>query len=95
MPKFAHIEPGFALDPHESDSAEAYLKRFTADSTKEWLVVEVPNGTEHGAKDSGGGTFTNPAPVPAPVPAPESPSTTKQQILDQIAALNLLADKLA
>ena len=79
MSKFAHTEIGFALDPYESDSAEAYLKRFTTDATKDWLVVEVPNNTEHGAKDNGDGTFTNPAAVPAAPATPAVLSSTAFQ----------------
>ena len=84
MSKFAHIETGFALDPHESDSAEAYLKRFTEDATKDWLVVEVPKGTEHGAKDNGDGTFTNPT-QPA-LPRPQKRTVTLEEVINLIPA---------
>lgn len=77
--------------PNEND--EAYAARLEKSVAAKWKIVEVPEGTEHGAKDNGDGTFTNPQP-PVVVPVPPPPATTKQQILDQIAVLKSLADQL-
>ncbi len=91
MTTFAHIEDGKALDPHVNVSATEYLRRYAIDTTAAWNVVEVPDGTLHGAIDNGDGTFTNPAP-PIPIEISVVPSQidvlTKQvqQLTTAIAA---------
>jgi len=107
MTTFAHTETGQALDPLTClDIAEYQKWSAMVPDSNAWVIVEVPDGTQHGAKpDNGGnyynadgsianadGTLTGP---PKPL-APESvPATTKQQFLDQIKVLNALASKLS
>lgn len=67
MTTFARIVDGYALDCHVAASAAELAARFHP----EWLArnpfIVVPDGTLHGAKDNGNGTFSNP---PAPVSFP-------------------------
>lgn len=58
---FAHIETGFAIDVIEASSQQSYEKLFAGDLVQKWTVVSVPNGTPHGAKSNGDGTYTNPS----------------------------------
>lgn len=103
MPNFAHIETEQAQDLQPGDTTAAYLKRFPGVDTSKWDVAQLFDGVQPGAKLSAGtwynpdgsivakdGTFT-PGPV-KPTPAPQV--TTKQQILDQIAVLQGLANQL-
>ncbi len=76
MAKFAHIETGFALDVQENANADDYIQRYRGLDISGWTVVEVPLGTEHGAKVEGGGNYENPAPAPAITPPPISLSKT-------------------
>ena len=84
MTLFAHIETGQALEPWPNDSSDDYLARFPATDTSAWEVVEVPDGTKHGAHVNGDGTYTNP-PTPAP-PAPAPLAITKDQFSALYAA---------
>ena len=66
MTTFARIVNGVALDVHVCDTLNDLIKRFHP----QWFANHgpfsiVPDGTLHGAKDNGDGTFTNIA-VPAP-----------------------------
>ncbi len=92
MTTFAHTETGQALDPRIEKSKQDYYDKSSELVRDDWIIIQVPDGTQHGAKDNGDGTFSNPAPPPKPQPAPV---TTKQQILDQITILKGLADQLA
>lgn len=78
MSLFAHTETGFALDPQENASADEYRTRFAEGVSQGWTVTEVPSGTQHGAKDNGNGTFTNPV-VSTPTPQPRILSKTQFQ----------------
>lgn len=92
MPTFAHTETSCALDPQINDDAAGYAKRF-GDTSSKWTIEQVPDGTQHGAKSDGHGGWVNPVVVmPAPVPLP--PATTKQQLLDWLAAGQALANQL-
>ncbi len=66
MTLFAHVETGKALDVQPNTSAAEYRARYTVEVTAGWDVVQVPNGTEHGAVDNHDGTFTNPSSTPVP-----------------------------
>ncbi|CAB4188086.1 hypothetical protein UFOVP1169_56 [uncultured Caudovirales phage] len=63
--KFAHIETGAALDPQFDTDAGKYAARFAPGIMAQWVISQVPDDTQHGAKDNGDGTFTNPGPPPA------------------------------
>lgn len=60
MSTFARLVDGFALDCQEASSMQELSTRFHPD----WFVknpfISVPDGTRHGARDNGNGTFTNP-----------------------------------
>ena len=67
-----------------------------------WLAVQFPgkSGWDNVADDATNGVYppqntAAPKPEPTPEPVPDEPPTQKQQILDQIAVLKQLADKLA
>lgn len=66
MTTYARISGGFALDCQVATSLDDLKSRFHP----EWLAahpfVVVPDGTIHGAKDNGNGTFTNPPPPTPP-----------------------------
>ncbi len=66
MTTFARIVQGFAIDCRVHASATELAACFHPD----WLAanpfVVVPDGTIHGAKDNGNGTFSNPI-IPPPV----------------------------
>jgi len=63
MTTYARIVSGYALDCQVAATATELSARFHPD----WLTANpftvVPDGTIHGAKDNGDGTFTNPTPV--------------------------------
>ena len=67
MTTFARLVNGFALDCRVHASATEMAACFHPD----WLAanpfVVVPDGTMHGAKDNGNGTFSNPIVAPPPV----------------------------
>lgn len=67
MTTFARIVNGFAVDCQVASSALVLAERFHPN----WLAanpfVVVPDGTIHGAKDNGNGTFTNPNITPAQI----------------------------
>lgn len=67
MTTFAHIENGYVIDPYDHATIAEYKSRFGA-LADQWVIVSVPSGTVHGAKDNGDGTFTNPPPPPLPGP---------------------------
>jgi hypothetical protein len=54
--KYARIIGGYAIDVHEASSIAELEKRLGVTG-----FVQVPSTTQHGAKDNGDGTFTNPA----------------------------------
>lgn len=66
MTTFARIVGGVAIDCRVHATATELAACFHA----EWLAanpfIVVPDGTVHGARDNGNGTFSNPA-IPAPV----------------------------
>lgn|GEM_PF-1830406 len=61
MTTFARIESGIAFDPVVAASAEA-AKAIFGPIADAWVFTLVPDGTKHGARDNGDGTFTNPIP---------------------------------
>lgn len=69
MSTFARVTGGFALDCRVNASAAELAACFHPDWLAKNPFVVVPDGTIHGAKDNGNGTFTNPSPsVPTPQP---------------------------
>lgn len=90
MSLFAHVETGAALDPQENKTADEYLKRYAGELTKQWVVKQVPDGTVHGAKDNGDGTYTNPQPAPTPEPEPLPDTVTVKLTQEQVAALKIV-----
>ena len=66
MTTFAHTETGKALDPHQNDIEAKYRARFNPALIANWSIVQVPDGTLHGATDNGDGTYTNPVKPPPP-----------------------------
>ena len=64
MTTYARLVNGFALDCQVAASAAELAARFHP----AWLAANpftvVPDGTIHGARDNGNGTFTNPPPTP-------------------------------
>lgn len=71
MPLFAHTETGFCVDVLENETSADYLRRFAEDHTKDWVVIEVPDGTVSGANAT---TFENPASAVVPAAAPLNPN---------------------
>lgn len=73
MTTFARLVNGYALDCRVHASATEMTACFHPD----WLAANpftvVPDGTIHGAKDNGNGTFTNPPAPPIDVPKPNNP----------------------
>lgn len=67
---FARIVGGYALDCRVHASATELAACFHPEFLAENPFAVVPDGTRHGAKDNGNGTFTN-LPLPAPVTVPE------------------------
>ena len=99
MTTWAEIQTGMAMNVVTADPTTC----FAAD----WLAKNppfsvVPDGTQPNAKTDGSGGWNNPdgshvdkIGVFTPGPAPQKPvTTTKQQILDQITALQNLAAQL-
>lgn len=71
MTTFAHIAPNSneVLDPRPYDTEETYKASFGGVAESLWadhVFKEVPDGTLHGARDNGDGTYTAPF-VPARV----------------------------
>ena len=66
MTTYARIVNGVALDCRVQASASELVACFHPDWLTAHPFVVVPDGTLHGAKDNGNGTFTNPPP-PAPI----------------------------
>lgn len=64
MPTFAHIENGFVIDPLAAADTATY-KKILGDHG--WNIIQVPDGTVHGAADAGGGTYTPPSDPKPPV----------------------------
>lgn len=64
MTTYARIQSGFAVDVQIAATATELAARFHP----EWFAANpftvVPDGTLHGARDNGNGTFTNPLPPP-------------------------------
>ncbi len=92
MPLFAHTETGHALDVWPNDTEAEYLARFPAASG--WSVVQVPDGTVHGACGDGDGTFTNPSSpsVPTNSPVIEVTAFKKRFTLSERASIMGSAD---
>lgn len=69
---FAHVETGQALDPAVNDLMGQYLARFAPAITKNWTVVQVPDGTQHNATatQNQDGTWSTVNPPPPPPKAP-------------------------
>lgn len=63
MTTFARIVGGFAIDCRVQASATELAACFHPDWLAKNPFVQVPDGTLHGAKDNGNGTFTNHVPV--------------------------------
>lgn len=82
MTTYARIVAGFALDCQTAASVAELAARFHP----EWLANNpfsvVPDGTIHGAKDNGNGTFTNP-PLPQP-PQPSPMHLSRQELRDYL-----------
>jgi hypothetical protein len=83
MALFAHIEAGFALDPQFNQTADEYKGRFGDAVTAGWAVVVVPDGTQHGAKDNGDGTYAN---------SPATPVVLSPRTLTRFEFLTLCQD---
>jgi hypothetical protein len=83
----AHVEQTQALDPIPCISVDEYAKRFNSELTDKWLIVEVPDGTEHNASPGPKGTWINPAVPPAPTPAPAVSSDITLEQIEQIRAI--------
>lgn len=73
MTTFAHIETGFALDPQENGDQAGYEARFNAETIAKWQIVQVTDGTTHGASSDGQGGWVNPIPPAPPKPEPNNP----------------------
>lgn len=86
MTLFAHIETGQALDPWNNDTQGEYLDRFSGVNTDGWVIAEVPDGTCHGAKSNGDGTYTNQI---APTPPVSFRALDKSQFEALYSANNL------
>ena len=67
MPKYAHIENKYVIDPYDAPTIEDYKYRF-GDLANSWDIIIVPEGTEPSAIDNGDGTYTNPPSPQAPDP---------------------------
>lgn len=63
MTTFAHTETGQALDPATANDSAEYAARFNAEAMIGWEIAQVPDGTRHGARSNGDGTYTSPATV--------------------------------
>lgn len=61
MNTYARVIDGIVLDPVLAISTAEALNFFPY-APDDWVFQEVPEGTMHGAKDNGDGTFTNPEP---------------------------------
>lgn len=88
MATFAHLAPGSTevLDPRVSESVETYKESWGVVAETTWAehtFKQVADGTVHGAKDNGDGTYTNPT-VPEPTPTPKP--LTKAQFEALLAA---------
>lgn len=85
MTTFARIVDGYAIDCRVHTSATELAACFHPS----WLAVNpfvvVPDGTAHGAKDNGDGTFTNPA-IQNP---PASPATLSASAFQDLCVNNL------
>ncbi len=68
MTTFARLADGYALDCQHADTATQLAARFHPDWLAAHPFIQVPDGTLHGARDNGNGTFTNPIVVPPPLP---------------------------
>lgn len=69
MTTYARLVDGFAVDCQVAANTAELSARFHPDWYAAHPFSVVPDGTLHGAKDNGNGTFTNP-----PSPAPSGPS---------------------
>lgn len=86
---YAKIIDGVANNPVPAETREEVAKYFNA----EWLSrqggveawKEVPNGTQHGAKDNGDGTFTNP-PGPKTIPITMTDKQFRQHVQKKLGA---------
>lgn len=81
MATFAHFAPSATevLDPRVADTVEDYKASWGALAETTWsrhTFKQVTDGTVHGAKDNGDGTFTNPT---VPTPSPVLKALTKAQ----------------
>lgn len=89
MTTYARIVGGHATDIQIVASAAELAARFHP----AWLAanpfVVVPDGTSHGARDNGNGTFTNPAPPSPSTPAPRTAALI--EVIDAIPAAQWLA----
>lgn len=66
MTTFARIVNGFAIDCRVHASATELAACFHPVWLAQNPFVVVPDGTVHGARDNGNGTFTNPIVIPPP-----------------------------
>jgi hypothetical protein len=65
MTTFAHLAPTSSevLDPRPYEDVDSYKGSFGGVAETLWqdhTFKEVPDGTKHGAKDNGDGTYANP-----------------------------------
>lgn len=78
MSTFARLVGGSALDCQVAATVAELAARFHPDWLARNPFTQVPEGTLHGARDNGDGTFTNPV-VPLPVLTPASISASEFQ----------------
>ena len=89
MTTFARLVDGYAVDCRVQASATELAACFHPDWLATHPFVVVPDGTVHGAKDNGDGTFTNPPIPPPPVPQPRV--ATRIEVIDAIPATQWMA----
>lgn len=87
MSTFARVVDGHASDVQVCADKQEILKRYPFEQIEEWggldAFIQVPDGTEHGAKSDGNGGWVNPThPTPTPQPVP----LTKEQFESLYAA---------
>lgn len=88
MTTFARVNNGFAEDCRVHASATELAACFHPDWLAAHPFVVVPNGTIHGAKDNGDGTFTNPQPtIPVLVDLTQSRPAFVDYLVQQVGSV--------
>jgi hypothetical protein len=94
MSLFAHIFGGEVLDPQPADDLAAYRAIYHDDVIAAWdeaghVFKQVPEGTEHNAKDNGDGTYTNPV---APLIPARLASLSKLEFMELVQSAGGMTD---